>query len=100
MTNKLGPVIIELRVENCDDCPFLDADESYSFCESGGFSLPILRRPEQVIRPPAKCPFRKDPLRRGGERCFGSFYNSYSSVCGRCKRAKKCKAKLIKEAVE
>lgn len=100
MTKKLGPVHIHLVVEDCDDCPFCDADESYTECErstkENPVRLPIFRRADQVIRPPANCPFRIDYLKRGGEHCFGSFYDTHSGICRECKKAKKCKAEIVK----
>ena len=57
---KLGPVELRMKIEDCTDCPFCEADECFTACEmKGGPSLPVYERDDQVITPPANCPLRK-----------------------------------------
>ena len=56
----LGPVYLNLKIEDCIDCPFVDVDECHSHCEmKGGPVLPVYEREDQVITPPKDCPLRK-----------------------------------------
>lgn len=66
MSGKKGkaraePVHINLTISDCMDCPFVDADESYTACgaENGAERLAQYRRPDQIITPPKDCPFRE-----------------------------------------
>jgi hypothetical protein len=57
---KLEPVMVNLKIEDCGDCPCFDADEDYSVCMmKGGPKLPVYRRAGQIITPPKGCPLRK-----------------------------------------
>lgn len=58
---KLDPVKIELFINDCMDCPFVDADESYTACDmkNGAKHLPVVKSDSQIITPPKDCPFRK-----------------------------------------
>ena len=60
MTKKLGPVKLEMTIEDCGDCPFIDEDEMYAHCMLlHGPMLPLYRREGQVRLPPQKCPLRR-----------------------------------------
>ena len=59
MTKKLGPVRIELTIDDCGECPFIEEDESFACCSyKDGPILSVYRREGQTRLPPAKCPFR------------------------------------------
>ena len=58
--DKLGPVELNMKIDDCMDCPFVEADVSFSAClMDGGPSLPVYEREDQVITPPHDCPLRK-----------------------------------------
>lgn len=60
MTKKLVPVKLEMTVEDCGDCPFIEEDEAFACCMlKDGPRLPVYRREGQVRPPPAKCPLRR-----------------------------------------
>lgn len=60
MTTKLGKVKLEMEIDDCGDCPFINEDEDYAYCSLlHGPRLAVYRHEDQVRFPPGKCPLRR-----------------------------------------
>ena len=63
-TKKLEPVKLEMVIDDCGECPFIEEDESYAGCMyKDGPKLPIYRRVGHVRTPPKDCPLRREKVR-------------------------------------